>query len=194
MKQALRNAPRSVEDWELYSKPGASVAAKELTSALMKARDEMMRILRRSLKGTTWVGRDAKIESAMYAVYEKFLDPIMDKFSDLGAGDTEPRVVAQEYLIDTAKESFPILRYAGEKKALYDSARNAREGQEDLDAALRLLRSAHAFWTERGNPPPGIGAEGFESTRDANSTVARMCNAIEDALRLLSGPYRGLRV
>lgn len=80
------------------------------------------------------------------------------------------------------------------KQASYDSERNAREGREDFEAALRLLRSAYAFWTERGNPPPGIGAEGFESTRDANSTVARLCNAIEDALRILSTPYKGLHL
>jgi len=160
----------------------------------MKARDEMIRTLRESVRGRPWIDRDDLIDDAMYTVYAKFLVPVMRKFANLGAYDTEPREVAQDDLVSYARDSFRILRYAGEKQALYDAARNAREGREDFEAALRLLRSAHAFWTERGTPPPGIGAEGFESTRDANSTVARLCNAIEDSLKLLSGPYKGLRL
>lgn len=66
--------PSSADDWELFtaSMP-CNKAANALTAALCKA--------------LAFVGKGMSVDEAMH----KYMDPVMDKYADCGAADSEPR-------------------------------------------------------------------------------------------------------
>ena len=87
----MAHDPVTARDWQLYSGTGAAQAARALTSALKRAR--------KAAKPALEVARDSKeVVRILAAVYKEYLYPVMVKYRDLGATDTEPRGVAKDAL------------------------------------------------------------------------------------------------
>lgn len=80
--------PRTAEDWQLYcSVPGAKTAARALTAALgrlLKEADQH--------KGEGYI----PTRHTVGALIQKHLAPVMERYTKLGATDTEPRCVAYD--------------------------------------------------------------------------------------------------
>lgn len=82
--------PITAGDWELFvDMPGVGRAAKRMTGAL-----------KRSIKRFDSLRRSTHSDPvlALYAAYTQVMAETMNKFSDFGATDTEPRNVAQGHL------------------------------------------------------------------------------------------------
>ena len=92
--------------------PGAAQAARELTSALVKARKLVMAALKtkeyKSLDPDWNRDQMNKVAKLLGKIYDKAMYPTMRKHSQFGATDTEPRGVAAQGLIDTAKAFYGI--------------------------------------------------------------------------------------
>lgn len=81
--------PTTGNEWQLYtSSMACSGAAKALTSALVRAL--------RKLDWAKSAGPMAPV--AVYDIYREIVWPVMVKYRDYGATDTEPRGVAQDAL------------------------------------------------------------------------------------------------
>jgi len=86
--------PSTPRDWELYSRMPKSVeAASELTQALKSAFSE--------INTTPWTGT--------YTSMVKYMYPVMKKYSECGACDTEPRCQAEYYLDEYRKILFGMI-------------------------------------------------------------------------------------
>ena len=72
--------PSTVDEWELYDEPGASKAAKRLTGAMKRA-CKRFDTRRRSMRAI----------DALSKAYSEVVVPVLDKYDDFGAYDTEPR-------------------------------------------------------------------------------------------------------
>lgn len=93
----------SAQQLELYDKPGANRAAKAISNGLTKAAKAMLRGLDK-LKDDYVDDRDyAKANKIIYGAYTQYVEPILSKYNDLGAGDTEPRQVCRSRLERLAK-------------------------------------------------------------------------------------------
>lgn len=79
---------------------GAGKAARALTSALKKAEKEVRKRLAKEGDADDKQGAAKILGDAYY----KIVEPVMDQYSEFGASDTEPRVVAQDYLEKIANE------------------------------------------------------------------------------------------
>lgn len=99
--------PTTTHDWQLYhnykasgdeGKPmkGATEAAKALTAALQKAEAEVRKKLGKGATGE--LGR------FLADIFAKYIEPVQSKHAKVGAGDTEPRTVAKDYLEKVANE------------------------------------------------------------------------------------------
>lgn len=108
----LAKNPRSINDWQIFSKPGAGAAAKALTVALKKSQAVLLQSLRskayKDLEPDWEVDHENRVAKLIGKVYSKVLYPVMSKFTNFGATDTEPRYVAAQALIDTAKNFYGI--------------------------------------------------------------------------------------
>lgn len=74
------NVPDTARDWELYNLPGAGRAAKSLAAAVRK------------------VFRDKTASDNLYQSVKTHVFPVMSKYADLGAYDTEPMWVLRSTL------------------------------------------------------------------------------------------------
>lgn len=101
-----RKSPVTAKDWQLYSTmPEAKQAAKDLTAALKEA----LEALKLQLKTTPAEIRD--VSQAISKVFHSILFPVMKKWSNTGATDTEPRYVAGQALVDAAKAHYDWTGY-----------------------------------------------------------------------------------
>jgi hypothetical protein len=97
-EDADTNLPRDARAWQLFSDaPKVNQAAKELTTALSKAGVE-------AKKKITGDESSAAAGKILYEIYKKHVVPVMDKWSEVGASDSEPRNVAKDYLNGIAKK------------------------------------------------------------------------------------------
>jgi len=103
--------PSTVREWGLYADEdngefeGADDAARDLGKALGKAAQYVLR----KIKSPAYNSYNEKRLAKMLGnVYGKVLEPVMDKYRDFGATDTEPRYVGQQYLVDIVKNHYDI--------------------------------------------------------------------------------------
>jgi len=76
------NIPTTAEDWELYTvSMDCTAAAEALTAALKEAIADISEGL-----------------SSVDDVMHRYMHPVMDKYDDFGAADTEPRYIAESTL------------------------------------------------------------------------------------------------
>lgn len=99
--------PDTVRAWQLFhDHHDAEKAAAELAAAALAAAQE----LERDLQGMD--GDSAKHQRIaakdIARVYTEVLKPVMTKWRNVGASDTEPRYVGQQFLIDVAKQVMGI--------------------------------------------------------------------------------------
>ncbi len=86
--------PVTGDDWQLYTcSMKCGRAARGLTAALKKAFKHFEKNM----------GKDGKSAAQTLGDSFKLVTVAMDKYSEFGAYDTEPRGVAQQALIDLAK-------------------------------------------------------------------------------------------
>jgi hypothetical protein len=83
---------------ELYSMQGADNAAAEIGVAIEAAKFEIK----------DKIGNGQHPSVIIRQAYEKFIDPVLEKFKDFGANDTEPRNHAVQALINTVKDALGI--------------------------------------------------------------------------------------
>jgi len=113
IREAAYINPRSVNDWELYQMPGSEEAAKQMTAALDAALRELHRKLSLEFRGAdpAWNHKDeARLGEYLASLFNRVMRPVMRKFSQFGAEDTEPREVAKFALVYAAKEFFGVRR------------------------------------------------------------------------------------
>jgi len=97
--------PQTIREWQIYDKPGAGEAARELGKATAIAAKQILRVLKKPSYG----GYDeARVAKMIGGVYKKVLEPVMDRYQEFGATDTEPIYVGQQYLIDIVKAHYNI--------------------------------------------------------------------------------------
>ena len=90
--------PKTASDWQLYtSKPGAGVAARSLTAALGRLLKEA-----NTHKAEGYI----PTRHTVGALIQKHLAPVMDRYAEFGATDTEPRCVAY----DTVEKALGLTR------------------------------------------------------------------------------------
>lgn len=97
--------PTSASDWQLYSSKGSANAARALTAALKRTEKKARKALDRT-------HGDQNAANVMDKIFAETMYPVMDKFANNGAADTEPRTVAKMYLDKVAEEfSFYCLNW-----------------------------------------------------------------------------------
>lgn len=110
--------PRSVEDWDIYDKPGAGEAAAALTRALSAAKKELRLKLGlseyRSLD-PQWDRDDEKRLGRLFGgIYNEHMKPVLDKYDAFGTWDSEAaRDVAAQVLIEIVKKKYRITGWFG---------------------------------------------------------------------------------
>lgn len=99
--------PDTVRAWQLFDDaPGAKTAAAELAAAALAAAQELENDLQ-GIDGDS--GKHQRFAAkAIAGVYTEMLKPVMAKWRNVGANDTEPRYVGQQFLIDVAKQIMGI--------------------------------------------------------------------------------------
>jgi hypothetical protein len=103
---AFPHNPKTASGWELFSdKPGAAGVAKKMNAGLEKAKKE----LDKELKEVRYFNEE-KVSVIVNRVYKKTLYAVMEKYSDFGACDTEPRYHAEQAIIDHVKQVYDIPR------------------------------------------------------------------------------------
>jgi hypothetical protein len=88
------SVPSTGRDWELYSTMACGRAARALTAALKKALHEVDKAAKDGYAPT---------EDGLDRLMSKYLDPVMSKYSEFGAYDTEPRYHAVHTLRQATK-------------------------------------------------------------------------------------------
>jgi len=106
----LAKNPRSIDDWQIFSEPGAGVAAKALSAALKKSQTVLLRTLKgpgyKHLEPDHDDGQETKVAKLIGQIFDKHMYPVMLKFDDFGAADSEPRYVGAQGLINVAKKFY----------------------------------------------------------------------------------------
>jgi len=82
-------------------------------------------------------------------------------------------------------------RYVAKKAA--DDRKTLQWGKTQLQKALGLMDDVTLVWGTNRTPPPGHGAEGYESLAAAFPQVQQVIDAIEKAGKILANPVRGLK-
>lgn len=99
-----------VKDWELYdSKRGSTRAVKALNAALNRAAKKLVGELKKRKLGR---GDNESIGKLIADIHRQVMEPVMSKYADFGATDTEPRYNAVQGLMAAAKDHFGIVRKA----------------------------------------------------------------------------------
>ena len=95
----------TVAQWQLYKGKGADDAAEALNKAVDATVADMEMTLK-DFKGMLSMDRANKklLNKAVYASYQKYLEPEMEKQKKFGATDSEPRYVAQQAVSDAARK------------------------------------------------------------------------------------------
>lgn len=100
-------------DLELYSGvPGLKQAAKALNAALETAAKEMLDGLKDipEWEGPSDADTEKRIGRILGRVFEKHVRPVMGKYRDQGASDSEPRDHLTQALIDVIKNHYGLTR------------------------------------------------------------------------------------
>ncbi|HLC21243.1 MAG TPA: hypothetical protein VJM10_03940 [Candidatus Methylomirabilis sp.] len=93
--------PRSAAEWELFTTmKGAGTVARELTQALRAAADEV----RKEIEDSFLPNDEDFVAKVIGDVWKRILKPVMSKYADFGATDTEPNSIARQALADVAKD------------------------------------------------------------------------------------------
>jgi hypothetical protein len=105
--------PTLQKDWEIYSSiPGHGAVTRALNAAAKKAGDALLKTLRtpeyKDLDPSYRREDLKKVGALLASVWSKSLYPVMSKYSDYGATDTEPRYHGGQYLIDVIKAFYGI--------------------------------------------------------------------------------------
>ena len=100
--------PKTWDDWELYDQPEAPKAARALTKALGAARRDFKQWAQKNrYLDPEWDDKDmAAVEKALRKAWSRHLVPQMERYSDAGAWDTEPRNVGLYALGNTAAKIY----------------------------------------------------------------------------------------
>lgn len=98
--------PKTVGDWQLYSSHHDSPqAARELCAAAKEAGG----LLRKQIKSQGCQGCDLRSAAKLVGEgYSQTVSPVMRKWKTAGADDSEPGLVATQYLIGVAKHALGI--------------------------------------------------------------------------------------
>ena len=97
-----------VEYWELYtSSMKCGRAERALNAALARAAKKMTSEFR---KRKLRAGDDESIGRLIAELRDKIMEPVMGKYSEYGASDTEPRYHAGQGLNNAAKDYFGVPR------------------------------------------------------------------------------------
>jgi hypothetical protein len=99
--------PQTVKDWQLFTNPGSEQAAIALTKALEGAGKKLENEVR-SFKGLDPYNPPKEIGIVVAHVFNKFVNPVMERYGKLGATDSEPRQVAAQYLVNVVKKALGI--------------------------------------------------------------------------------------
>lgn len=116
LKEANTRMPRNADEWQLYAhRSGAEEAAKSLTAAVKKAIAEFNTWAKKNKHLDEDLGgwdsakkKKAKktINSKLDDLFDKIVDPVMTKYDQLGASDTQPYNIANDLLYDAAEAAF----------------------------------------------------------------------------------------
>lgn len=121
--------PRTWSDWSLYDLPESRQAAKELSSALSKAKQAALKALAR-VQWDGWGDRPQEVTNA-YKAANALMRPVIEKWAKVGASDGETWDVYRHELRETMMKKLGLtrepLRLAGENGLLSVEVRGPRE-------------------------------------------------------------------
>jgi hypothetical protein len=102
--------PSGVKGWSLYGGESPEEnkrnreAVKDLNAAMRKASNEVYKKISKEISG--YVERD--VGRAIGGAMRRYVFPVMERYSDRGADDTEPKYIAVQAVIDMVKKFYEI--------------------------------------------------------------------------------------
>jgi hypothetical protein len=105
--------PTLPESWEIYSSiPGHGAVTRALNAAAKRAGDSLLKTLRtpeyKDLDPDYRKEDLKKVGALLASTWSKILYPVMAKYSDYGATDSEPRYHGGQYLVDVIKAFYGL--------------------------------------------------------------------------------------
>lgn len=109
------SSPKTARDWSLYDgeSPDAKArnmsAVRELNAGMRKAAGNVYRRISKEIDGYS----EREVGKAIGDEMRRHVFPVMDKYSDRGAADTEPKYLAVQAIIDMVKKFYDIDGFTG---------------------------------------------------------------------------------